>query len=183
MIQRSYFNQTFRSPLRLKEYDYSRAGAYFVTVCTKHRKMLLGDVVEDGIRLNPLGVVVKECWEDLPRHYHFLELDAFIVMPNHVHGILVITGNPNVGAGLKPAPTSKRRALPEIVRALKTFSARRINQILGTPGIPVWQRNYYEHVIRNEIDLEETREYIQNNLIKWLEDENHPSNLKKAIKS
>jgi REP element-mobilizing transposase RayT len=84
---------------------------------------------------------------------------------------------------LKPAPTSKRRALPEIVRALKTFSARRINQILGTPGIPVWQRNYYEHVIRNEIDLEETREYIQNNLIKCLEDENHPSNLKKAIKS
>jgi REP element-mobilizing transposase RayT len=163
----------------LKEYDYSQAGAYFITVCTKHRKMLFGDIVEDGISLSVFGLLVKECWDNLPRHYHFLELDAFIVMPNHVHGILVLTGDLNVGAGLKPAPTSNRHALPEIVRALKTFSACRINENRGTPGTRVWQRNYYEHVIRNEIDLEETREYIQNNPFKWLEDENHPANIKK----
>jgi putative transposase len=163
----------------LKEYDYSHPGAYFVTICAKHRKMLFGDIVEDGIHLNFIGLVVKECWEDLPRPYHFLELDAFIVMPNHFHGILVITGNPDVGAGLKPAPTIKPHALPEFVRALKTFSARRINEILGTPGKPVWQRSYYEHVVRNEIDLEETRDYIQSNPLKWLEDENHPANIKK----
>jgi putative transposase len=179
MIQRFDSNQTSRRPLRLKEYDYSQGGAYFVTVCAKHRKMLFGDIVEEGMRLSPFGLVVKECWQDLPRHYHSLELDAFIVMPNHVHGIFMITGNPNVGAGLKPAPTSKRHALPEIVRALKPFSSRRINEIRRTPGTPVWQRNYYEHVIRNEIDLEDTREYIQNNPLKWLEDENHPSNIKK----
>ncbi len=158
MMRRSVFNQTSRRLLRLKEYDYSRAGTYFITGCTKHKKMLFGDIVEDGISLNVFGLLVKECWDNLPRHYHFLELDAFIVMPNHVHGILVITGNLNVGAGLKPAPTSNRHALPEIVSALKTFSARRINEIRGTPGTGVWQRNYYEHVIRNEIDLEETRD-------------------------
>ena len=179
MIQRFDSNQTSRRPLRLKEYDYSQAGAYFVTVCAKHRKILFGNIVGHGMRLNPFGLVVKECWRDLPRHYHFLELDAFVVMPNHIHGILVITENPNVGAGLKPAPTDKHHALPEVVRALKTFSARRINEIRKTPGTPIWQRNYYEHVIRNEIDLEDTREYTQNNPLKWLEDDNHPSNLKK----
>jgi len=177
MNQRSDSNQRSRRSIRLKEYDYSQAGAYFVTVCTKHRKMIFGDIVEDGMFLSPFGLVVKECCQDLPRHYHLLELDAFIVMPNHVHGIFLITGNPHVGAGLKPAPTSKPYTLPEIVRALKTFSARRINEIRKTPGIPVWQRNYYEPVIRNEIDLEETREYIQNNPLKWAEDETHPSNI------
>ena len=179
MIQRSNSNQSSRRPLRLKEYDYSQAGAYFVTVCAGRRKTLFGEIVKEGTRLNHFGMAVKKCWEDLPRHYHFLQLDAFLVMPNHIHGILMITGNSNVGAGFKPAPTSKRHALPEIIRALKTFSARRINEIRGTPGTPVWQRNYYEHVIRNEIDLEEIREYIQNNPFKWLEDENHPANIKK----
>jgi REP element-mobilizing transposase RayT len=154
----------------LKEYDYSQAGAYFVTICAKHRKVLFGDIIEDEICFSPFGLVVKEGGE---------ELDAFIVMPNHVHGILIIAGKLKVGAGLKPAPTSKRHALPDIIRALKTFSARRINQIRGTPGTPVWPRNYYEHVIRNETDLEETREYIRNNLFKWLEDENHPRNIRR----
>jgi putative transposase len=183
MIQRSNSPQSARRSLRLKAYAYSQTGAYFITVCVKHRKILFGDIVEDGIRLNPSGVIVKKCWEDLPRHYHFLELDAFIVMPNHIHGILMITGNSNVGAGLKPAPTNTCHALPEIVRALKTFSARRINEIRSTPGTPVWQRNYYEHVIRNEIDLEEIREYIQNNPLKWPEDEYGPVKVEKAMRS
>ena len=106
-----------------------------------------------------------------------------MVMPNHIHGILMITGNSNVGAGLKPAPTTKCHALPEIVRAFKTFSARRINEIRNTLGTPVWQRNYYEHIIRNEIDLEEIRKYIQNNPLKWPEDEYHPAKVKKAMRS
>ena len=178
MNQRSGSNQISRRSIRLKEYDYSQAGAYFITICAINRKILFGEIVESGIRINPFGLVVNECWEDLPRHYDFLDLDAFIVMPKHVHGILMLTDHPNVGAGLKPAPTSKRHALPEIVRALKTFSSRRINEIRGTPGTPIWHRNYFEHVIRNEIDLEETREYIQNNPLKWVEDENHPANMK-----
>ncbi len=180
MVRGTDPSQSSRKSIRLKEYDYSQAGAYFVTVCTKHREILFGDIQGDGVRLNPLGLAVKECWERLPQHYSFLELDAFTVMPNHIHGIVMITGNSNVGAGFKPAPTGKRHALGEIVRALKTFSARRINDLRGTIGTPVWQRNYYEHIIRNEIDLSETREYIQNNPLKWLEDEDHPANLIKA---
>jgi REP element-mobilizing transposase RayT len=130
--------------------------------------------------LNSFGVAVKGCWEDLVNHYSYLELDAFVVMPNHVHATIMITENPNVGAGFKPALPPKRHALPEIVRAFKTFSARQINEIRRTPGQSVWQRNYYEHVIRNEIDLEEIREYTQNNPSKWLEDENHPVNISRS---
>jgi REP element-mobilizing transposase RayT len=182
MNQRPYSNQTSRRSIRLKEYDYSQAGAYFVTVCTHRKTILFGNIVAGGIRLNPFGLIVKECWEGLPQHDYFLKLDVCIIMPNHIHGILMLTDHPNVGAGFKPAPASRRHALPEIVRALKTFSARRINEIRGTPGQPVWQRNYYEHVIRNEMDLEETREYIQNNPLKWLEDEYHTKDTDK-IKS
>ncbi|WP_232280630.1 transposase [Chloroflexus aggregans] len=95
-------------------------------------------------------------------------MDAFVVMPNHVHGIVVI-----VGAGLKPAPTTTRHGLPEIVRQFKTFSARRINEMRGTPGVSVWQRNDDEHIIRNEESLNCIREYIANNPLKWqLEREN-----------
>ncbi|MBI2680581.1 MAG: transposase [Candidatus Solibacter usitatus] len=102
-----------------------------------------------------------ECWNALPDHYKNLTLDAFVVMPSHIHGILIL----DVRAGFKPA-----HALPEIVRALKTFSARRINAMRATPGQPVWQRNYFERIIRNEKELNETRHYIDDNPAHWDKD-------------
>ncbi len=126
--------------------------------------------------LNDAGRIVQHCWDDLANHFAHVELDAFVVMPNHVHGIIVLTDG--VGAGLKPAPTSmKRHPLPEIVRAFKTFSSRRVNQLHQTPGTPVWQRNYYDHVIRTENDLSNIREYIVNNPLKWGLDALNPANL------
>ena len=110
-------------------------------------------------------------------HYPHIEVDAFVVMPNHIHGIIVL--NDNVGAGLKPAPT-KRHPLSEIVRGFKTFSSSRINQINNTPGLSVWQRNYYEHVIRNEDEMDRIRQYILGNPMKWLEDEENPQNIQKV---
>ena len=131
----------------------------------------------DGVvALTDAGRIVDECWTDLPNHYLNLKLDEFIVMPNHVHGIIIITDETFgiVGAGFKPAPTpmnsTKRYGLPEIVRGFKTFSSRKINSARGTSGIPVWQRNYYEHVIRDERELENTRQYIVDNPAKWQED-------------
>ncbi|HSE83161.1 MAG TPA: transposase, partial [Thermodesulfobacteriota bacterium] len=104
-----------------------------------------------------------------------IKLDAFVIMPNHVHGIIINVAN-DVGAGLKPAPTTvaKNHTLFEIVRGFKTFSSRRINETRGTPGSHVWQRNYYEHIIRNEDDLDEIREYIINNPLKWDSDTENP---------
>lgn len=170
-----------RRSIRIKGYDYGRIGAYFVTICAHRRTRLFGDMVDGAIRLNRLGEIVRETWEGLPAHYPHVELDSFIVMPNHSHMVIKIVGADNVGpsavgAGFKPAliTESKSHALPEIVRALKTFSARRINEYRDSPGAPVWQRNYYEHVIRNEKSLNQIREYIANNPMQWEFDRENP---------
>jgi len=170
-----------RRSIRIKDYDYGRIGAYFVTICAQDRMRLFGDVVGGAMRLNRLGEIVRETWEGLPAHYQRVELDSFIVMPNHSHMVIKIVGADNVGpravgAGFKPAliTESKSHALPEIVRALKTFSARRINESRDSPGAPVWQRNYYEHVIRNEESLNKIREYIANNPAQWEFDRENP---------
>jgi putative transposase len=171
-------NKRHRRSIRLRDYDYAQAGAYFITICVHDRRCLFGDVVDGEMRLNELGLIVTECWGDLPNHYPHIELDIFVVMPNHVHGIVILKDGlgVDVGAGLKPAPTN-RHALPEIIRGLKTFSSRRINQQRKTPGLPVWQRNYYEHIIRNQDDLDHTRQYILDNPAKWPEDEENPQNI------
>ncbi|WP_169239716.1 transposase [Candidatus Roseilinea sp. NK_OTU-006] len=162
-----------RRSIRLKGYDYSQAGAYFVNIVTQARACLFGDVVAGEMRLNDFGQVVHGVWNNLPNHYAGVELDAFVVMPNHVHGIVVI-----VGAGFKPAPTTTtaptQHGLPEIIRGFKTFSARRINELRGTPGVPVWQRNYYEHIIRDDESLNRIREYIANNPSQWAADRENP---------
>jgi len=175
-----------RRSIRLTAYDYARTGAYFVTICARDRECLFG-VVEDGeMRLSPLGRIVDATWSALPRHYRHVVPDAFVVMPNHVHGIIVLVDDSaGVRAGLSldreleirstgPSPLAAgsatqphRHPLPEIVRAFKTFSARQINQLRRTPGTPVWQRNYYEHVIRDERALGLIRRYIRDNPGHW----------------
>ncbi len=138
--------------------------------------------------------MVRGCWLDLSNHYPHVSPDAFVVMPNHIHGIIVLVDTYGVGdvrtdgvragcvpAGLKPAPTGGdtfanagvRHGLPEIARALKTYSARRINASRGTPGASVWQRGYYERVIRNERALNITRKYIASNPRNWRKDRDH----------
>jgi REP element-mobilizing transposase RayT len=167
-----------RRSIRLKGYDYAQAGAYFVTVCAWNRECVFGEIVDTAARLNSLGEIVQGCWDDLPHHYPRVRLDAVVVMPNHVHGIVVLTDSPDVGAGVKPAPTNpirRRHELPEIIRGFKTFSSRRVNESRGTSGVPVWQRNYFEHVIRGEADLDRIRWYIATNPARWAEDEENPA--------
>ena len=150
-----------RRSLRLPGYDYSQAGAYFITACTQNRVMLFGEVIDDNVRLNEMGTIVQQTWDDLPKHYHGIDLDAFIVMSNHVHGIIILADQ-----------SERRHAVPEIVRGFKTFSARRVNE-RARIGVPVgacfkpalvpqarplrWQRGFYEHVIRNEKALDRIR--------------------------
>jgi len=178
-----------RVALRLKGYDYAQSGAYFVTICLQDRLCLFGEVSAGLLVPNQYSALVEQAWNDLPNHYPHVSLDQFVVMPNHIHGIIILTDvgagfNSDVRAGLKPAPTAigltpnppKRHALSEIIRALKTFSARRINEIRQSPGVPVWQRNYYEHVIRSEEDYTRIAEYIIDNPRRWSEDSLHPEN-------
>lgn len=166
-----------RKSIRLPGYDYSKPGAYFVTICVKDHTHLFGSIQNSAMRENEFGKIVRKCWNDLPNHYPSVKLDAFVIMPNHIHGIIVILDDDHddVVAGLKPATTSaptntntpKRHGLSEIIRALKTFSARRINEMRNSPGISVWQRNFYEHIIRNEHALNQIRKYIEANPANW----------------
>ena len=177
-----------RRSIRLKGYDYTQAGGYFVTICTHFRECLFGEVSEGKVILNAFGKVVQEEWEKTKQMRQGINLDAFIVMPNHIHGILILEGPP-YSAGRRgtmhraPTPQPEQfgkptvNSIPTILRGIKSSVTLRINTIRGIRLQPVWQRNYYEHVIRNDIDLEEIREYIQNNPLKWLEDENHPARM------
>ncbi len=182
----------------MKNFDYSQNGAYFITICTHGRKCLFGNVGAGSkpalntqqpkdlshskpaniksplMHQNEMGQLVEYTWNDLTNHINGIELDEFIVMPNHVHGIVVIDRVEQKRAGLEPALT-KNHGLPEIVRQFKTFSARRINALRKTPGVPLWQRNYYEHIVRNEEDYLRIAEYIINNPLTWGSDENNPA--------
>jgi putative transposase len=161
-----------RSP-RLKNYDYAQSGAYFVTICTLHRQALFGGIKDSAMNLNVHGEVVRACWDDLPTHYPNVELDEFIIMPNHVHGIILLTEA--VQEGLKPSPTNPiPYGLPEIVRGFKTFSARNINFARNTRGTKVWQRSYHDRLIHNETMLNRIRLYIQTNPAQWDDDEDNP---------
>jgi putative transposase len=167
-----------RRSLRLNGYDYAQASAYFVTICTQNRVCLLGDLVDGEMRLNDAGSEVQVVWNELPRRFAHLELDAFMVMPNHVHGIITLIGPGSVvGAGLAlPAgkgAASSAPTLADVVRAFKPLSAIRVNRLIMRSG-PLWQRNYYERIIRNERELDKIREYIATNPLKWALDRENP---------
>jgi putative transposase len=174
------FDQTPEKPRhglrRLSDYDYAQAGAYFVTLVTVDRALLFGTTVDGAMCLSSYGQIAHAVWADLPQHYPHITLDSFVVMPNHLHGVIFFAGDAAVGAGLKPARPAPpmRHGLPELIRAFKTFSARRINEARGTPGTSIWQRNYYEHVIRNERSLDAIREYILTNPQRWADDTENP---------
>ena len=192
------FNSTIhhRRSIRLKEYDYTQPGAYFVTLVTKDRECFFGEVINGEMHLNGYGKIVDQSLHNLPRHYPLLTLEAFIVMPNHVHTIILISDDDIRGGSslavdsmqkekfsndiimpeaTRTRPYGKRRhGLSEIVRALKSFSARRINNLRGTREIAVWQRNFYDHIIRNQGEFSACFDYIVDNPMKWAEDVDNP---------
>ena len=166
-----------RRSIRLPGYDYAEDGGYFVTVVTREREMLFGDVVDGEMRLNATGQLVLDSWKWLTVRYPYVELDTHVVMPNHLHGIIVITGRHPMGdeagdPGIAPAP---RKSLGRLVGAFKTVTTKQVNLARGTPGRPLWQRNYYERVVRGERELALIREYIVNNPMQWGLDAENPA--------
>jgi REP element-mobilizing transposase RayT len=167
-----------RKSIRLKHYDYSQDGAYFVTICRQGRKCLFGEIENGHMQLNECGRIVESEWLKTPALRFSVKLDEYIVMPNHFHAILNIV---NGGRGvLQYAPTSQpfhspSQTIGAIVRGFKSAVTKQINVLRNTPGIAVWQRNYYERVIRNENELFETRKYIQENPLKWDSDPENPN--------
>ena len=163
-----------RRSIRLPGYDYSQDGWYFVTICEQARKCLFGEITNAKIQLYEYGRIVEECWKSLARQFKDVYLDEYVLMPNHLHGIIIIRKG-----GSRTAPTSKtperNKPLGRIVGAFKTVSTKRINIIQKTPGSALWQRNYYEHIIRSEDELNHFRQYINDNPANWQTDRENPN--------
>lgn len=186
-----------RRSIRLKGYDYSSANAYFVTVCVEGRECLFGEIVDDAIRVNDAGRMVAEMWEGLPERFPHVTMNEFMVMPNHFHGIIII--NNDVGA-LLAAPdlksdrqgmgtksnfggpknhinkgaASSAPTLGSVLRVFKSISAIGVNRLLHRQERPLWQRNYYERIIRDVIELATIRDYIRLNPVQWAQDKENP---------
>jgi len=170
-----------RKPIRLKNYDYSNNGYYFITICTQNRKCLFGNIVGVGrdrpiqkMILNNVGKIVQNTWQSLPNH-HSVELDTFQIMPNHIHFVIQIVGATRGSpasiktGGSRPAPT-----LGTIIGLFKSECTKQIRRQSKNPNIIVWQRNYHEHIIRNEKSLNKIRKYIKTNPLMWNRDRNNP---------
>jgi putative transposase len=155
-----------RKRLRLDGYDYARAGAYFVTICTAGRRCCLAEVVDDRSLPSDLGDIVSREWSALVRRFPAVQLDTSVVMPNHVHGIIML-GERGV-------------ALPAIMRSFKSSSTVEAHRAGLLPSGKLWQRGYHDHVIRDDAGLTRLREYIANNPLKWHLDENNPAKWRNA---
>jgi len=174
-----------RKTIRLKGWDYSNIGAYFMTICTYNRECLFGDISSSTMQLNEYGQITMECWKWLSCQYTYIEIDEWAVMPNHLHGIVIINGDCRGGSrtdcrgGSRTAPTDviKHKPLGRLIGAFKTVSTKQINIIRNISGVPVWQRNYYEHIIRNEDELNRIRQYIIENPFRWEDDPENPKNI------
>ena len=162
-----------RRSIRLPWYDYSQDGWYYITLCALGKKCLFGRFTDGRILLYQYGRIVEDCWKWLAKQYAYVHLDEYVIMPNHLHGIIVIRRG-----GSRTAPTRnvpKLKPLSRLVGAFKTVSTKQINIIRNTPGRKLWQRNYYEHIIRNEEELYNIRQYITENPINWRKDEENPN--------
>lgn len=176
-----------RQSIRLLDYDYAQEGAYFITLCIQDKKCLLGKIVDGTMRLNRYGQIVDEEWFKTAEIRPEIELGDYVIMPNHFHGIIHIAkrrGDPPVALNKsrkgdrRVAPTGpKPGSIGAIIAGFKSASSKKINVLRNTPNLRVWQRNYYEHVIRNDKDHCQIIEYITNNPQQWAEDSLYPDNL------
>ncbi|MEH2416685.1 transposase [Nostoc sp.] len=167
-----------RRSIRLKDYDYTQEGAYFITICTKHRQCIFGDIKQGQMKLNFIGTIACEYWKEISQHFPHIQLDVFVIMPNHIHGILWISHT--IMRENEPRKYGKMVAgsIPCVIRSYKSAVTKKINEICNQKGISsVWQINFYEHINRNEQSLEEIRKYIINNPLQWENDHENPGDI------
>ncbi|MDA3812907.1 MAG: transposase [Candidatus Cloacimonetes bacterium] len=185
--------------LRMESYDYSWSGAYFITICSFKKEDIFGEIENGLMHLNDAGKIIQDCWYQIPENYENVKLDDLVIMPNHIHGIIWIVGaihessttnkkseespkdnlsfnnvqqNNGVIRELPLRIERRKMLLTKIIGRFKMNSSKLINDIRNSKGSHVWQRSYYDHIIRNEEDLNNTKQYIQNNPLNWDKDEN-----------
>ena len=163
-----------RTSVRLKEYDYSQPCEYFVTLCTHEKVCVFGEVVEDEVRLTPMGKIAKQCWDEIPKHFLNVELDEHVVMPNHIHGIIVLNDHGRDVQLNVPTRLSPRRGSLSVI--IRTYKAAVTTECRDKKYSEFrWQSRFYDHVVRDGQNLDRIREYIIENPIKWYLDENNPN--------
>ncbi len=178
-----------RKSNRLQHHDYSQAGYYFVTLCTQNRKELFGAIIDSQMITNAAGGMVRKTWNELPIFYHGIQIDQFQVMPNHIHGIIVVVGDGPRAVPHEPRPLPDGQpqgvvptlSLSNVIHRFKTLTTKLYIQGVHKKGwqpfnAKLWQRSFYDHVIRDEQSLHDVREYIQYNPLNWESDENNPAN-------
>lgn len=192
-----------RRSIRLSNYDYSQSGTYFVTVCSQNRDCLFGEIVAAAMLMNPAGQMLEKWWSELPHKFQSIQIDEHAVMPNHFHGIIIVTNQTSRADPVRSLVTGHPRwdvptpdmvirrgdpawsptARPTLGDAIHWFKTMTTNEYIrktmecGWPPFAdrLWQRNYYEHVVRDEQDLERIRAYIRNNAFRWQDDEDNPA--------
>ena len=170
-----------RRSVRLSGYDYAQSGAYFVTICAENRACLFGIVTDGTVQLNDAGRIVQTAWSGLPGRFSQINVDSFVVMPNHIHGIIVVGAQfiaplNSLSNKVEEAASGTMNRTPtvgEIIRTYKAVSTRAIRCTVNADFR--WQRNYYEHIVRNEESLNRIRQYIVDNPIRWDSDRDNPA--------
>jgi REP element-mobilizing transposase RayT len=167
-----------RRSIRLKNHNYSQPGYYFLTICTYQRQSWFGEIKNDRMYLNQIGKIVAEEWLNTPKIRSNFLLDEWVILPNHLHGIVIINehileigkGNRDI-LGARDAPLRQEaNSISSFVAGFKSAVTKRINLLRDNRDIPIWQRNYYESIIRDEQSLIAIREYINNNPFQWKKD-------------
>ena len=191
----SYSNKYRTKSLRLPYKDYRENGGYFVTICTQNRLCFFGDIKNDKVQLSSIGKIAHQFWADIPQHFNYIDLDAFIIMPNHIHGIIIInqpsdnipiddhedvicnvsTNNVDYVSQTMSQLSPKAGSLSVIIRSYKAAVSRWCKQ--NSLNNFRWQPRFYEHIIRDQSSLDRIREYIINNPLRWHEDKNNPVNI------
>jgi putative transposase len=157
-----------RRSIRLKDYNYSQSGAYFVTIATSEKTFLFGDIQGDRMLLNSIGEIACECWKQISFHFNDVITDVFVVMPNHIHSIIFIDYEGSACRAPTESPILTNRSfLGIIIRSYKSAVTNQVHKVNKMQGITIWQRNYYEHVVRNDNDLNQIRQYILDNPVNW----------------
>ena len=167
-----------RRTIRLRNWDYAASGAYFITLCTQRRRLAFGGITDDEMVLNSMGLIVKSEWLRSEEIRSEVNLDEFVVMPNHLHAIVFLDGVASEPLDWKPRgfTGATPRSLSSLVQGFKSATTKRVNALRSSPGGSIWKRDYYERVLRNDRELNRAREYIRDNPRKWAEDKNNPAN-------
>jgi putative transposase len=168
-----------RRSIRLKGYDYTSAGAYFVTIVAYNRDCLFGELINEKINLSEYGKIARECWRAIPNHFPNVELGAYVVMPNHIHGVIIIKDDGRDTPWRVPTEQFSKpvkSSLATIIRQYKSSVSRIISKQFNETNI--WQHNYYEHIIRNDAEWNRIHLYIEANRVNWTEDLENPVNVK-----